>query len=136
MSIAQARYSFDPADMVSVRNDEATALTRGMIVKRATAQDGALLPDASTDSLLGVVFDDEIAAGAYGTVQIRGQARVLAGATLTAGMDLMPTTAGKAVEWTAAAGTNAAMVGSCNQGAALDELFECELAGPNTIKQG
>ncbi len=135
MAVSQPRVAWDPRDNVSVRNDEATTLVKGTIVKRGTVQDGVLLPDAVTDECLGVIQNDTLTAE-WGVAQAGGAAAVLAGAAVAVGDKIMPTTAGKGIPWTAAAGANAALIGTANSAAAADELFECELAGPANMKQG
>ncbi len=134
MAVAQPRVSYSEGDTLSVRNDEATTLSKGMIVKRGTSQDGALLFDAVTDDILGVVMND-IPAGKWGAVQRGGRAAVLLGATIAPGDRLMPhATNGKAIAWTASAGNNAAVLGNANSAGADGDLAEVDLA--IAVRQG
>jgi hypothetical protein len=134
MSAIQPRASYDATDIVSVRNDEATTLSKGMVVKRGTAQDGALLFDAVTDEILGVMQNDTLA-GKFGTAQKDGRAVVLYGATIAVGDRLMPhATNGKAIVWTAAGGANAAVLGIANSAGVDGDLGEVDLQ--LSVRQG
>lgn len=129
------RTAWDANDLDSVRNDTVGALTKGLIVKRGTVQDGVILPAAVTDSCYGVIRETTVASGEFGTAQLRGKALVKAGGAIAVGDDIMPTTAGKGVLAAGAGGALVALIGKANSVAVLDELFECELAGPDSFKQ-
>lgn len=134
MAAVQARASYDSTDVISARNDEATTISKGMVVKRGTSQDGCLLFDAVTDEILGVAQND-IAAAAFGAVQKDGRARVLYGTTVAVGDRLMPhATNGKAILWTAAGGSNAAVLGVANSAGVDGDLGEVDLQ--LSVRQG
>lgn len=125
-----------PESIRSKINKTGTAIGANLVVKASTADDdGVLLPAAVTDDVCGVTME-AIADKTYGSVQLRGLALCTAGGTVTKGDRLMLTTAGKVITWTAAAGSNAAVVGTANRSAVLDEVFEVELAGPCAVRQG
>lgn len=133
--MGQLRTRCGAEDIVSKKNSSGSTIVLGSIVKLTTTEDTIALPGASTDSCFGIVRED-IADGAYGNIQTHGLAIIKAGGSVAVGDDIMPTTAGKGVTWSAGAGTNAALIGKANTAASADEYFECELAGPGNIKQG
>lgn len=131
----QARENFDPGDRIPFFNNESTTIAKGTVIKRDTTQGYGKKVAATTDAILGVTIAD-VPAQTWGTVQIRGRCGVLAGATITPGQRLMADSTGRAVQWAAGAGTNANVLGECNQGGTVGLLCEVDLAGPAVISQG
>lgn len=135
MAVPQPRTSFGPPDLLSVYNEEATTLSKGMVVKRGALRDGVQLLDDTADAHLGVIRED-IPTLSWGSCQIGGQAAVLAGGAIAIGDKIEGGTNGKGTAWASGAGTNTNHVGIANSVAADGELFECELSGPGAVRQG
>ncbi len=102
-----------PEDIVSFQNGTGSTITANKVVMRdSTTTEGIKLPTAVTDQCVGVTMRD-IPTGEYGPLQRAGRAYVTAGAAMaTAGVEVMPTTAGKVIAWTASADDNAFSIGS------------------------
>lgn len=127
MANTQARSIYDESDILSCRNDEASTISKGMVVKRGVAQDGCLLFDAVTDEPLGITQND-VLTGQWCTLQKSGRAPVLIGATVAVGDKLMPhATNGKLIVWTASADDNAAFCAIANQAGVDGDLIEADL---------
>jgi hypothetical protein len=128
-----------PGDIVSMYNGAATAIAASRQVMPDTGYDkGIKYPTATTDPLIGVTVS-EIAAYSWGDVQIGGVALVAAHAAFATPMTKVMTTAatGRAVPFSAGAGTNAANGGTAlNTALAQDDLLEVLLAGPCVVEQG
>lgn len=131
----QAREIFDSVDRIPFYNAEVTAIAKGTVVKHHTVKDQGKKVAATTDIVWGVTIAD-VPAATWGTIQIRGRCGVLAGATVTPGIRVMADSTGRAISWTAAGGTNANVVGICNDDATVGLLVECDLSGPGVISQG
>ena len=99
--------------LVAFQNGTGSTITAGKVVMRdSSTTEGIKLPSAVTDQCVGVTMRD-IETGTYGPVQRAGRAYVTAGAAMaTAGVEVMPTTAGKVIAWTASADDNAFSIGS------------------------
>src|SRR6187200_3786348 len=128
--MAEPRVIVDPQDIRSGKNGTGTAIGAYLFVKSSTTvDDGIVLPGAVTDDVLGVTMR-AVPDGTYGDVQIRGLAKVTAGAAFSRGDRLMVTTAGKVIAWTAAGGANAGSVATAKRAAAADgDVVEAELHG-------
>lgn len=133
----QARSIKGADDIRAKKNATGSTIAKARVVKLDTDSEEILLPGATTDHLYGVTLA-AIPNLAYGDIQTRGRAIcTAAGALATRGILLMTDTAGKVVAWSAAGGTNAAVVGTLETTAAADgDEVEVELAGPGVIKQG
>jgi len=133
--MAAARQT-DP-EIRSKKNSTGSTISAGLVVILDSTEDLIKLPTATTDHLYGVAMND-IPTGEWGDVQIRGRAKVLSnGALATPGILLMSGADGKAIAWTAIAGTNAQVLGiQETTTAGANEFVEVELAGPGIIKQG
>jgi histidinol phosphatase-like enzyme len=135
--MAQARQIVFAENIRSgYNNTSATLAANRVVVVNNSGINEVELPGASTDDVHGVtmaaILDDE-----WGDVQIRGLAVCTAAAAITIGDRLMMDTAGKVLTWTAAGGTNAAVVGKAMTAATADgDLIEVELAGPGVVRQG
>jgi hypothetical protein len=118
-------------------NKSGSTIAKGAVVKvEATNDDGiALCTTPATEDVFGVMMAD-VLDQAWGTVQTRGLALVLAGGTITKGDRLTVAAGGKVITWTAGAGANACVVGTAKRSAVLNDLFEVELAGPAVSRQG
>lgn len=88
-----------------------TAITRYRAVKNGTVT-GAVIPvTAATDLVVGFAIEDGIAGENRGIAMEGGHIYGEAGAAITAQADLMIDAVGRVIAWTAAAGTNVALVG-------------------------
>jgi hypothetical protein len=135
--MGQPRQIIGPQDLRSGYNATGSSIGAALVVVLDNAGDRQIeLPGAVTDDVYGVTLK-AIANVTWGDVQIRGQAICTASAAITIGDRLMLTTAGKVATWTAAGGSNAAVVGKAITAATTDgDLIEVELAGPGVVRQG
>ena len=117
-----------PDDIRGCTNTSGGAIVKGTILKlkaSPTYEREVDVEATNTGAIYGVAMhdaDDDAAVD----VQIRGQALVLAGGTIAAGVRVMPTTGGKSL--TATAGNS--VLGLAVTAGAADELHEVELNGP------
>lgn len=106
-------------------NTTGTTIAKGTIVVRVGSANGIEPANAAADVILGVAGED-IEAGTYGRVVIRGTVPVIFAAAQTIGARVASNANGQA----AAAVAGNAIVGiACEAGAAAT-LAEVELAGP------
>lgn len=119
-----------PREIMGKKNTDVAVISKGMAVKLDTAaDDGVKKCTATTDHAIGVAMAD-IAIGSWGDIQVRGLAVCLAGGAVTRGDYVSPDTASKV----ATTVTNKdRLVGIANRSAALNELFEVELAVGQTL---
>jgi predicted RecA/RadA family phage recombinase len=133
--MGQLRTRCDASDIVSKKNATGSTIVKGAVVKLDTTSEQIVLPGASTDGCFGVARED-IPTGTWGNIQTGGLAICLAASGITVGQQLMPDTNGKVATWSAAGGTNAALIGVAQTAASASDYLEVELAAPFTIKQG
>jgi hypothetical protein len=128
-----------PGDIVTMHNYGATAIAINRhVMPDTTGAKGVKYPTATTDSIIGVTVE-EIPAYGDGGVQVSGVALVCAHGAFATPMTKVMTTAstGRAVAFSAGAGTNAANCGlALNTALAQDDLLETLLPGPCVIEQG
>ena len=135
--MGQLRQIIGPEDLRSGYNNTGSSIGEALVVVLNNAGDREVeLPGAVTDDVYGVTLD-AIADDTWGDVQIRGQAICTCSAAVAIGARLMMDTAGKVLTWSAAAGSNAAVVGKALTATSADgDLLEVELAGPGVVRQG
>jgi hypothetical protein len=128
-----------PADFIrSGYNATGSTISKKRFVIRtgAAPHNVTLPPAAAGDVGYGVTLED-IPDLSYGGVQVLGKAVVTSGAAVTVGARVMADNAGKAIDWTAAGGANAAVYGVAVSGTVgADEDVEIELLGPGGSRQG
>jgi len=105
------------------------AITANSMVKVDTTAGQVVACTAITDAAIGVCLDGAAASGEQVLVQIFGVAEVRAGATITAGQELMVKNSGTG-ELDVAAGATARSVGWALQGGASGDTIAVLLAGP------
>lgn len=137
--MTQRRQIIPPEQIHSFKNTTGGTLLRGQVVIPHTVEGEMKLPAGdATDHLLLVLLHD-VVNGAYADCAC-GPAvlPVLAsGALATPSTKLMVNNAGKAAAWAAGGGANRAVLGTqLTPAAALDELIEVLVAGPDTVHQG
>lgn len=86
---------------------------------------------ASTDTPIGVL-QNKPTAGNPADIMITGRTKVLAGAAVAAGADLMPDATGRAITLAAAAGANRGMGKALTAAAAAGVMIEALLPGNTT----
>lgn len=135
--MGQLRQIIGPEDLRSGYNNTGSTLAEAIVVVLNNAGDREIeLPGAVTNDVYGVTLKS-IADDTWGDVQIRGTAICTAAAEVAIGARLMMDTSGKVLTWTAAGGSNAAVVGTAMTAASGDGvLLEVELAGPGVARQG
>ena len=118
-------------------NNTGVDIAAHTVVMLDSTEDYVTLTSATTDPIYGVAVSG-IPDGEWGDVQVMGRAKVLSGAAIAVpGGRVMADNTGRAIDWTAVAGTNANVLGLCETTASgAAEIVEVELAGPGTISQG
>jgi len=119
-----------PVEVIGKKNTSGSTISKGMPVKLDTAaDDGIAAATAATDHSIGIAMAD-IPANGWGDIQLRGLAICLAGGTVTRGDYVTANGSSKVITTT----TNKdRLLGVANRSAAVNELFEVELAIGTTL---
>lgn len=120
-----------PLHVRGFKNGEASAtISKGMAVKLNTSADAEVLKcSATADLAIGIALED-IAADAWGDIQLLGVAVCLAGGSVTRGDRVGPDAASKVAT---IATDKKTVLGMALRSAALDEYFEVLMTGPGVL---
>jgi hypothetical protein len=91
---------------------------------KLTADDTVGISAATTDNTVGVLQNKPDAAGKAATVRIQGKAKVVSGASITAGQEVSTNASGTAK----VAVTTERVLGTCTKGGASGDLLEIVLS--------
>jgi hypothetical protein len=137
--VTQPRFiPSSPHPYKSVYNGTGSDIAANLVVmKDASVASGVKLPAAADSAIEGVTLR-AIPTGTWGDIVVAGGSTVplTYGGAITRGLRLMPTTAGKVVELSAAAGANVSLVGTADEDGSSDDVREVTFSGPNISRQG
>jgi len=109
---------------------ETAAITPGLFLKKGTAENGVVVAGAGEQSLgisLGSSPSESIPVGEHADVVILGITKVMLAATLTAGDDVAPDAAGKAVAIGSTAGNIYFRGATLLESGVAGQLVDCQV---------